>query len=225
MSGLTRNLDFVFCIDGTESMEAIMDNVKTKLVELCEKTRTNILDSNENVGNMRARLIVFRDYGVDKNPMEVSDWFDLNPDFESLKSRLDIITPTGGGDFHENGLEALYLALTSDFVIGPTDRQVVVLVSDADALPMGERASSPKYPSDMGSLDDLVDIWMGLFPDPPIKFQQYTKMLFFLAPAKTAYEELAILLGSGFCALKQGEGIACDMGVLAKVIHAGHTVV
>ena len=56
----------------------------------------------------------------------------------------------GGGDIPENALEAIALALKSDWTTDGSKRRHVILVfSDAPALPLGARAGSSGYPSGM----------------------------------------------------------------------------
>jgi dolichyl-phosphate beta-glucosyltransferase len=61
-----------------------------------------------------------------------SPFFELPSDEAEFSSFLSGVTATGGGDASENGLEALYLAMKSDFSTGPKDRQVIVMFTDAD---------------------------------------------------------------------------------------------
>lgn len=218
----SRKVDIVFCIDGTGSMGPIMDNVKAGATTFKDDLLNAIKEGAE-VESVRVRLITFRDYGVDEHPMEQTDWFELGVDDDFFKNSLDSIKPMGGGDLPENGLEALWYAMKSDFVTGPNDRQVIVLITDADALPMDARKSSPKYPSDVGTLEDLASMWMGLSQDDPnVKLQQYNKRLIMYAPAKTAYEELVPLLeGCMYVPVNPGKGLAdVSFADVVKIIAA-----
>ena len=205
---ITRNVDIVFCIDGTGSMTPIMDNVKARAKDFYNDLIDEIKKRGCDVGSVRVKLIVFRDYGVDEVPMDISNWFELPVDDDLFSDRLNGITPSGGGDLPENGLEAIYYAMKADWVTGPMDRQVIVMITDADALELGVRGGSAKYPSDMGNLADLVSIWMGMVQDPNLKLQQHNKRLIMFAPAKTQYEELVgVLEGSMFRPVEPGKGL------------------
>lgn len=219
---ITRNVDIVFCIDGTGSMNPIMDNVKKRARDFNADLRGAIEELGADVGAVRVKLIVFRDYGVDEVPMDISNWFELPMDEDLFSDRLDGIKPSGGGDLPENGLEAIYYAIKSDFVTGPMDRQIVVMITDADALPMDARRTSAKYPADMGNLADLSAIWMGMVQDPSIKLQQHNKRLVIFAPAGTQYAELTGLLeGCMFRPVEPGKGLAdIDFSDIVKIIAA-----
>ena len=206
---IVRNVDVVFCIDGTRTMEAIIDSVREWAKEFCRVTKNEIERRDANMGTFRVKLIIFRDYGYDDAPMDISEWLELPKDEELFSDRLNGITPSGGGDHPENGLEALWYAMKSDFVTGRRDLQIIVLITDADALDLGERIFSPNYPADMGSLADLVSIWMGMVEDPNLKLQQRNKRLIMIAPAKTQYEELVgVLEGSMFRPIDPENGLA-----------------
>lgn len=222
MGQQTRNVDIVFCIDGTGSMFPIMDNVKAKAKQFNDDLRNAIVELGSDVGSVRVKLIIFRDYGVDEVPMDISNWYELPDDDDLFSERLNGISPSGGGDIPENGLEALYYALKSDFVNGPSDRQVIVMITDAEALDMGVRATSPKYPTDMGNLADLSAIWMGMVQDPNLKLAQHNKRLLMFAPAGTKYEDLAsVLEGSMFRPVDPGRGLAdVEFGDIVKIIAA-----
>ena len=73
------------------------------------------------------------------------------------------IAASGGGDGPENALEAIALALKSDWTTGGSNRRHAILVfSDAPALPLGARAGSALYPSGMpASLAELGAWWAG----------------------------------------------------------------
>ena len=218
----TRNVDIVFCIDGTGSMFPIMDNVKARAKEFNNDLRNAIEELGSDVGAVRVKLIVFRDYAVDEVPMDISNWYELPVDDDLFSDRLNGIVPSGGGDIPENGLESLYFAMKSDFVNGPSDRQVIVMITDAEALEMGVRATSPKYPADMGNLADLAAMWMGMVQDPNFKLAQHNKRLLMFAPAGTKYEELtAVLEGSMFRPVDPGRGLAdIDFSDIVKIIAA-----
>ena len=95
-------------------------------------------------------MIAFRDYGCDAEPMKESQFFTLPDDNEAFKAFVSGIEAQGGGDAPENALEAIALALKSDWTTGGSKRRHAILVfSDAPALPLGARADSPSYPAGM----------------------------------------------------------------------------
>ena len=129
-----RNIDIVFCIDGTGSMAGCIEDVKNNAERFYIDIVKEKTDMGSDVDSMSIRIVVFRVYGYVDNAMVQSPFFELPADIVDFKQFLDDITAEGGGDANENGLEALYYAMQSDFYTGNKDRQVIVLFTDADAL-------------------------------------------------------------------------------------------
>lgn len=222
-TAINRNVDIVFCIDGTGSMSPIMDDIKESAVrfytELCEECYAH----GANISALRVRIITFRDYETDgAAAMEESSFFELPADDDLFSSYLQGIVPDGGGDAPENGLEALHFAFRSDFVTGPKDRQVIVLITDADALPLLARKGRGCYPEDMSDEDKLINTWAGAVQDPNVKLGARAKRLVFFAPADTAYQTLSTKLkGSIFQVVPPGQGLrGINFKDIVKVIAA-----
>ena len=218
-----RNADVVFCIDGTGSMVPVIENVKEGAVRFHQDLINALVDIGSDIDSVRVRVIVFRDYEDDgKDSMVESPFFELPLDNDLFRSWLDGITASGGGDAPENGLESLYYAFKSDWNVGAKDRQVTVLFTDADALPLKSRASSPDYPEDMVDLDGLINVWNCAVQDPSIKLQKRNKRLVIVAPKGTFYEELAGMLpGSIFKAVESGRGLNdVDFNEIVKLVAA-----
>lgn len=147
---------------------------------------------NSELDSMRARVIVFRDYECDEDAMVMSDFFELPIDDAEYENFLAGVVANGGGDIPENGFEALYYAMKSDFTTGTNDRQIIVLFTDADALDLGERASSGRYPNDMVDMDGLINTWNCATgqQDSSLKLRERNKRLIIYAPEGTKYERL-----------------------------------
>lgn len=195
---IKRNIDVVLLIDGTGSMSPIIEEVKEKAKAFPKLIEKTFLEYGVEVEGLRAKVIAFRDYGIDLDPMEESRFFDLREEVDEFNDTVDKIDAHGGGDIPEDGLEALYLAFLSDFVNGPRDRQIIVLFTDADCHPLGENASSPLYPKSIGSLPELIDIWLGESDKPNIKLGKKQKRLIFYAPKDSNYEDLVGGFGGAY---------------------------
>lgn len=191
-----RNIDIVFCIDATGSMAPCIDSIKANARRFHKEFVKKMTDLNSSITSMRIKLIAFRDYGEDgADAMSESRFFEFPDDQADFENCLAGITATGGGDDPENGLEALYCAMRSDFVTGTKDRQVIVLFSDADALPLGARAGSQDYPADMVDDDGFFNTWMCCSGQSAgLKLRERSKRLVLFAPKNSQYEKISTKL-------------------------------
>lgn len=114
---IDTNVDIVFAIDATESMQPLIDKVKSLTLSFREELEKGLKENRRIIKNLRIKVIVFRDYYVDdKYAMEESQFFILPEEKQEFYNFVSQIKAGGGGDEPESGLEALALALRSDFV-------------------------------------------------------------------------------------------------------------
>ncbi|MBQ4443906.1 MAG: VWA domain-containing protein [Clostridia bacterium] len=197
-----RNVDIVFCLDGTGSMSPCLDMVKQNAQKFYQDLLEKLtLEYNSSVDDICIKVIVFRDYLDDgDHAMIESEWFDMTAgDTDKYEAFLKGIVAEGGGvSLEENGLEALYYAMATDWnARNPKDRQVIVLFTDADALDLmdAQRKGLPNYPQNMVDRDGLVSMWECILPpfmaQGDLKLQKKCKRLVMYAPAGTKYEDLA----------------------------------
>ena len=159
--GLAYHVDIVLCIDATGSMAPIINKVKESALSFYQKFVDEMEKKLKSVQQLRMKVIVFRDYGVDSEPMTESKFFVLDEEKEEFKNYVNSIEAIGGGDEAESSLEAIALAMKSDWVkTGSVRRHVIILYSDAPALPLGTHKDKPGYPSDMpANLAELHERW------------------------------------------------------------------
>ncbi|MBR1747934.1 MAG: VWA domain-containing protein [Clostridia bacterium] len=214
-----RKVDIIFCIDATGSMSPCIGKVKDnakKFYRDCVDQLTNVYGNN--VEELNIKVITFRDYLDDgDSAMEISEWFDMTAgDADKYEAYLNSIIADGGGPSpEENGLEALYYAMTADWnAKGDNDRQVIVLFSDADALELkdSQRVGLPNYPTDMVDKDGLISLWAGIRPDymsqGDFKLKQRNKRLLMYAPDNTVYQKICGMLDqSQFRAVSMDAGL------------------
>lgn len=110
---------------------------------------------------MRVKIVAFKDFAFDEKPIIESRFFVFDRESGELQKFLSEIETGGGGDAAENALEALALAIKSDWVhTGRIRRHLIVMCTDAPALPLGERKECAGYPKDMPKdFDELTDMW------------------------------------------------------------------
>lgn len=162
---IDTNVDIVFAIDATESMQPLIDKVKSLTLSFREELEKGLKENRRIIKNLRIKVIVFRDYYVDdKYAMEESRFFILPEEKQEFYNFVSKIKAGGGGDEPESGLEALALALRSDFVKdGDKKRHVIVLFTDASAHPLEQQEDGvpSNYPSNMfKNLGDLYEASM-----------------------------------------------------------------
>lgn len=164
---MAHSVDLIFVIDVTGSMGPFINNVKEHVLnfhdDLVEKGRK----IQKNIEHLRVKVIAYRDYyaGDSCSPMEITDFFNLPEEESKLEEFVRKIQPDGGGDEPENGLEALALAIKSDWVKETTRcRHIISLWTDASAHPFWNpslgKAKPSNYPENMPeSLSDLTSMW------------------------------------------------------------------
>lgn len=221
--GTKRNIDIVFCIDGTGSMAPCIESVKSNARRFHLEFVSAMTDLGSEIDSMRVKIIVFRDYHDDGDQAMVeSPFFELPTDTADFEKFLADISATGGGDSPENGLEALYYAMKSDFTTGAKDRQVIVLFTDTDALKLKQRAGEAGYPTDMVDEAGLVEMWACMAQDSGFKLRERNKRLVLFAPDGTKYKELKSKLNrSVFEPVNMADGLGeIDFKDIIKILAA-----
>lgn len=192
--GTQYPIDMVLCIDQTGSMSSIIERVKSRALAFYDDFQKEMLSQGKSVDTLRVKVVGFRDYGCDQDrkeglsPMDESPFFilpDQSSEFEAFVNRLNA---DGGGDEPESGLEALALAINSDWdVKSGKSRQVIVVWTDASAHPIGTGADHSSYPkSAPKNFDELTDWWEGQG-----KMRQAAKRLILFAPDSPAWNDIA----------------------------------
>ncbi len=161
---IDTNVDIVFVIDGTGSMQPLLDKVKSLALSFRNELEKGLEVNKRRINNLRIKVIVFRDYYVDgRDSMEESRFFILPEENKDFHNFVSGIRADGGGDEPESGLEALTLALRSNFVReGDKKRHVIVLFTDASAHPLEKQTGGvpDNYPKNMlKNLGELYLLW------------------------------------------------------------------
>jgi hypothetical protein len=112
-----KGLDIVLVIDGTKSMDFVMDDVKARMTQLATRVR-------QLVPIARVGVVVFGGKGepLDMQPLTLST--------AKLQTFLGSIQAKGGGEWQENTLGAVQAAITKmDWK--PYARKMIVLIGDS----------------------------------------------------------------------------------------------
>lgn len=161
---ITYNVDMVFCIDCTGSMDNIIEIVKNNALNFYQDV-TNVMEQkNKHITQLRVRVVAFRDYVADgEDAMLVTDFFNLPQEAEEFEQCVRSLKADGGGDDPEDGLEALAYAIKSDWnTEGMKKRQVIVVWTDAETHELGFGNKSSYYPKGMAKdITELASWWGG----------------------------------------------------------------
>ncbi len=211
--GANYNVDIVMCIDATGSMASIIEDVKANALSFYRKFVDEMEAQKKSVQQLRIKVIAFRDYGVDSEPMVESPFFVLDEESAAFHNFVERIEASGGGDEPENSLEALALAMKSDWVkTGAVRRHVIILYTDASPLALGERSGAAAYPADMpADMAGLRDLWEGQ------SMEKRAKRLLVFAPDMEPWSDMVEWSNTFHTASKAGAG--CDDTDIQTCIH------
>ena len=193
-------VDIVMCIDITGSMQDCIDTVKKRALQFWPDLQNALKAASKNVSDVRVKIIGFRDFEADgAASLEESRYFNLSDqgssDPEEYEKFVSNLVADGGGDEPENSLEALSLAIQSDWVqTGDKRRHVIVMFTDASAHKLEDaNRSNPYYPENMpASLAELSDIWLtpASGQTSKIKLKQPAKRFIIFAPQVYPWPEI-----------------------------------
>lgn len=186
------NVDIVMCIDATGSMAPIINEVKKNALSFYQRFVKAMDYAGKDVTKLRIKVIAFRDYGYDEEPMKQSEFFTLPEQNEEFQAFVNKIEAKGGGDLPENALEAIAFALKSDWTTeGSKRRHAILLFTDAPALPLGERATASSYPAGMpANIGELGGWWQGTDQTLDSSYQAQAGRLVVFAPNAEPWSDL-----------------------------------
>jgi hypothetical protein len=105
-------VDIVMCIDTTLSMSHILNEVKASALSFHPRLTRSMAEKGKSISQLRLKAIAFRDFGDDlAEPIEQTEFLAIPEQAGAYESFVRGLTPTGGGDIPESGLEALALAV------------------------------------------------------------------------------------------------------------------
>lgn len=186
------NVDMVFCIDVTGSMDNIIDIVRNNALNLYQDVKTSMEQKGKHVDTLRVRIIAFRDYLADaEDAMLVTNFFTLPDEADSLKKCVSSLVAKGGGDDPEDGLEALAYGIKSKWnTDGAKKRHVIVLWTDDDAHELGFGKKSSYYPNGMAADIKELTKWWGDEIEPGFMDQDAKRLVLF-APDKPNWRQVS----------------------------------
>ena len=206
--GISTNVDLVLVIDITRSMEPIRVMVDKAALKFHEQLSEYLAKARRKVDALRIKVIWFRDFYADGDQAYgESKFFELPEESDAFHEFVTTLEDKGGGDEPESGLEALTLAMRSDFVQeGEKKRHIICLFTDAPAHALedydklkteaeakGCRVTS--YPENMPKdLTELYAEWRGEKEagGGDSKLDQNDKRMILFAPCEYPYSDMEI---------------------------------
>ena len=178
------NVDLVICLDAGSSMCPVIDTLRKNAHLMFDRIIDGMEEDEKEASQIRVKVIAFRDFGGSEKPIEESRFFTLPDDTDLFCEFLNRIEPSGAPHAPRAALEALSLALGSDFTRGGVFRRHLVLMfSDGEVQPLGCRAECEGYPVGIPqSLDGLRARWEGTDPDFVSAYQRNAGRLITFAP-------------------------------------------
>lgn len=155
------NIDLVLCIEASKAMIDIADDVKLNIKKFLQYYRDELLDVWPKCSFfIRVKFILFKDYGCCPEAMIESEFMNFLEDEGKIYDYIDNIEFKGGYGYC-NALEALVLALKSNWTTGGRRRRHITLVySKSKVHPLGIKKGISSYPAGMPSnLEQLIEWW------------------------------------------------------------------
>ena len=181
------NVDLVFCIDKTGSMQYIIDEVKSNALNLHNLILNEMAKSNLDLNALRIRVVAFGCIGEDKEKaFKVSDFFEMPEDADYFSDFVTNIEAEGGGE--ESGLNALALSLASPWNRGAKMRQIIMMFTDEDSHSLSKHRKSQYCPAGTPkSMEELDIMWAG---GQSATIDQRAKRLVIFGPDNSVYSQL-----------------------------------
>lgn len=174
------NVDIVFCIDGTGSMNHVIDGVKSFTSGMHTHISEQLLRAKKRVDSLRVKIIVFRHFENDGDlALQVMDFKKLPEQENEVCAFVNSISPMGGViDEPENSLEALAMSIKSDWSRGGNKRRhIILLFTDENYSPLGITNRPDLTQGLPKNNNELVNLW-----NAETNIDQIGKRLFLFVP-------------------------------------------
>ncbi|MBO5143865.1 MAG: VWA domain-containing protein [Treponema sp.] len=207
--GLKYNVDIVMCIDTTGSMGGLLDTVKLNALKFYPDLKSACEAKDKNIDQLRIKVIDFKDYNADgADGMRETEFFNIPEQEDKFKAYVNALTPNGGGDEPENGLEAISLAMNSDWTTGGDKRRHIIIIwTDASAHPLESSLTKNSfYPAGMpADFNEFTDWWED---EQGGKMNKSAKRLLIFAPDAAPWTEMGLSFDKAIHhTAKAGEGL------------------
>ena len=220
---ITYGVDIVFCIDCSRHMEPELERVKKHVCDFCDELKRSMDSKGQQISQLRARIILYRDYLEDGDQaMLVTYFFQFPAQKEEFRTLVESITAGGGGvGTAQDGLEALAYAIKTT----PWDRSsmrrvhLIVVYSNNPAHPLGYGARSPYYPKGMAENFNELTAWWGSKYAPGV-MDEYAKRMIIFAPDAPGWKEIRNNWNKvvHYCSDAGHEMCGCDLDAILSLL-------
>lgn len=211
------NVDIVLCIDATGSMTPVIDLVKSAAKTFHPRLVETLETYGREVDQLRIKVVEYRDFTCDGDQaVNVSKFFSLPQETEQFENFVNGIRADGGGDAAESSLDAIGIAMGSDWVKeGSRKRQVIMLWTDAPTKDAGTNDQSSGVPRDNG---ELLAWWCDAQEG---RMNQNAKRLIVFAPDCESWKILDSMDNSVWIKTNLNDGMReMDMDVILNTLSA-----
>lgn len=204
--GASYNVDIVFCIDATSSMQPIIDQVKENAKQIPSEISVKSEEKGKKIKQLRMKLIEYRDLVEDSTGQMVE--YDFTDDPEIFKSNVDGIVADGGGDYPESTFDAILKACDSDWYAGQGKKRKIIIVM-TDDKPREIHESSLKE-GESPTVTTVINRYLGMS-------ESNEGRLLIVAPECEEYSQLSQAEFTEYIKASPGQGLA-DIGFYDTVI-------
>jgi hypothetical protein len=192
-TSLKYAVDIALCIDVTGSMAPVLERVKQSALSFHKRLEEAMSAKQKAISQMRLRVVAYRDFA--DNPgdaLAASPFWNIPEQTADFERFVHGLRAGGGGDEPESGLEALAVAINSDWERGlDRRRHIIAFFTDASAHPLGHGSGASTYPPGLpASIDDLMEAW-GYGRSQSAVMENAAKRLLLFAPDTSPWNEIA----------------------------------
>lgn len=206
-------VDIVFCIDVTGSMTPVINAVKESVTSFHSRLTAAMEEKSKSISQLRVRVVAFRDFADNpRDAVEETAFLVLPDQLSEFGNFVNGLRATGGGDEPESGLEALSIAIDSQWERGlDRRRHVIAMFTDAPAHPLGDATArgAATYPATIpASIDELFERWGYSSSQGGGAMENAAKRLLLFAPDTTPWNVIAADWNNTiFLPSKAGDGL------------------
>jgi len=161
---MAYNYDFVICIEATSNVAPYADQLNRLIKDYIRHFLDRMEELDYSLEQLRIKFILFRDFSCCSEPINETEFFDINSGscLAEIENFIDGIKYEGGYGYC-NALEAIALAAKSRWGVQDKNkyRHVIILFSNGKVRSLGgNQILLSKYPADMPINIGQLSAWL-----------------------------------------------------------------